>query len=297
MKHSLANLLYSHDLLTKFARQPYKLFRRGTPLPILLGYGQGLRFCREWNPTYNLGVYEYHLQEAISRMLSPARRRNGSGPGAVFYDLGANEGFFTVIATQMVGPGGQVVAFEPHPQFADYIRRNLKINNLHSSLVVFHQKAVGDVEGVAQLIIQGLCMSHLSSAQELLSHSWAETQPRYVQSGQTCEVELTTLDAVADRHGRPPDLVKIDVEGAEVAVLRGAAGLLKADPPAILCEFHSPETAALGGEILRKYGYSFYKVEKKLEAVQTPTFWTLALQGDMNLPRFWRPGGEWSHGS
>ena len=72
-------------------------------------------------------------------------------------------------------------------------------------------------------------------------------------------------------------MLKIDVEGAEVAVLRGARGLLESSPPVILCEFHSPETATLGGELLREYGYRFWEVGNESRPVRVPTFYTLAL--------------------
>ena len=72
-------------------------------------------------------------------------------------------------------------------------------------------------------------------------------------------------------------MLKIDVEGAEVAVLRGARGLLESSPPVILSEFHSPETATLGGELLRKYGYRFWEVADELTPVHIPSYYTLAL--------------------
>ena len=142
--------------------------------------------------------------------------------------------------------------------------------------MVFLEKAVGDAEGTAQLVSQN-SMSHLESSAEGLSQSWAETQPRYEQSGQRYEVEVTTLDTIADKQGRPPDVLKIDAEGSEVAILSGARGLLESSPPVILCEFHSPELATLGGELLREYGYRFWEVGNELKSVRVPTFYTLAV--------------------
>jgi hypothetical protein len=106
MTHWLANLIYRYPVLTKAARQPYKLFRPGTPLPILLGEGRGFRFCYWKNAAYVCGFYEYPLQRTLAQVLTP---------GMVFYDIGASEGFFTVVAARLVGDTGQVVALEPHP--------------------------------------------------------------------------------------------------------------------------------------------------------------------------------------
>ncbi len=289
-----ANLLYRVPVLAKLAWQPYKLLPRGTPLPIPFGYGRGLRFCWQWIPTFNLGVFEYPTQEVLGQALSFRGRQDAEDSGAVFYDVGANEGFFSVLASRLVGSSGQVVAFEPHPESAHHIRRNLQVNSLHPPRVLFYQKAVGDTGGTARLISQGHAMSHLASA-EGLSQPWTKTQSRYVQSGRIYEVELTTLDTVVEQGGRLPNVVKIDAEGAEVAVLRGARGVLESNPPVILCEFHSPATAAAGGELLREYGYSFYEIggAKGLRAIQSPSFWTLALpSGNTASLQWWRPGSK-----
>lgn len=138
------------------------------------------------------------------------------------------------------------------------------------------QKAVGAAEGSTCLISQD-SMSHLSSA-EGLSQSWDWTQPKYMHLGQRYKVELTTLDKIANNQGRLPDVLKIDVEGSELAVLRGARGLFESSRPVILLEFHSPTLAACGGELLRHYGYGFFQMgEKELKPVRVPDFYTLAL--------------------
>ena len=177
--------------------------------------GLSLVCPRNADPRFEAGTYEMPIQDAIAEMLSP---------GDVFFDIGANLGFFSLVAARAVGPEGRVYAFEPVPRNADAIRRCRNINNL--PWIDVFVEAVGASSGKADMwIAKHPGGSALASA---------DTPPDRLRKA---NVDLVSLDdAIAERGLRPPNLIKIDVEGAEHEVLEGLAKTLLAANPALLCE-------------------------------------------------------------
>lgn len=146
-----------------------------------------------------LGSYEYE-----KRLLFEARVRNSS----VVYDIGAHVGFYTLLASQLVGAEGKVIAFEPVRRNLDYLRRHLEIN--HCVNVVVIEAAVSDRSGTAPFS-QGVDYSqgHLS------------------QTKGNIMVNTVSIDELIRNGDAPaPDYMKIDVEGAELLVLKGARSTL-----------------------------------------------------------------------
>jgi FkbM family methyltransferase len=137
--------------------------------------------------------------------------------GALAFDVGANRG---EVAQLLVHLGGRVVAVEPNPELADGLRRRF------GDRVAVECAAVGAAEGTAELRLGK------DDAHSTLSPDWVERAPTQDRWGETIEVPVTTLDALAARHGAP-QLVKIDVEGFEDAVLAG----LSTAPPVVVFEF------------------------------------------------------------
>ena len=175
------------------------------------GAGAGLRFDATGGyPGYLLGTSEPEEQAFVAAHL----RR-----GDVFYDIGANVGFYSTIAARLVGPEGHVYAFEPHPASAAQAARNAALNDFANVTVV--QAAVSDREGRMTLSLSAHSATHkLGDAPGL-------------------EVDVLGLDRWArEAAARPPSLVMIDAEGAELEVLHGMRGLLADRRPVICCEVH-----------------------------------------------------------
>jgi FkbM family methyltransferase len=192
------------------------------------GWNAGKQLAlRRPNPAFLDGSYEAVIQAAIAEHLYD---------GAVFYDIGANVGFFSILAASIVGPSGAIYAFEPVPANAASIRQTTRLNEL-SNIEVF-EEAVGESSGRAQLVL-----THHIGGAALAS---AGTPPDMIGM---IEVAVTTLDdAIADRGLRPPSLIKIDVEGAELQVLCGMTATLATHRPAILYEID----ASTAGGLARK---------------------------------------------
>ncbi|ADP80280.1 FkbM family methyltransferase [Pseudofrankia inefficax] len=140
------------------------------------------------------------------------------GPGDCCYDVGANIGVYALWAAGLVGTSGQVHAFEPVPDTMAVLSAMVRRNGL--SQVRLESCAVGATVGEI-----GMRVYRDASG---LAHPVATGSADHVAT-------LTTLDAYVERH-RAPDLVKIDVEGFEIDVLRGATNLLSTRSPALLLE-------------------------------------------------------------
>lgn len=202
-------------------------------LPILAG---PMRGCR-WLPGSGgkilrllLGTYEPDQTSRVVQELSE---------GSVFYDVGAAVGYYTVLAAPRVGAAGRVLAFEPDPKNAAFLRRHVEINRFTN--VVVRQSAVGDRDGTATFTCgSGTGTGHLSD-----------------DGG--APVAICRLDSMVEEHGWPTHM-KIDVEGAELEVLRGAQGILKRARPVIFLSTHGEPVKQACEEHLRRLGYLTHPV-------------------------------------
>ena len=175
--------------------------------------------------------------------------------GMVAYDIGANIGVHTSRMALLVGPGGRVVAFEPDVRNYEYLRRNLA--GYQCALV--EDCAVAEKTGSVDLVHNGGVTG--TRIGQIIKQG-VET----VGNGhRTRTVSLD--DYVLSRSLPAPDLIKIDVEGAEFRVLRGMTRLLGDHPPIILCELH-PHLESSVSEIpsfLSRLGYVVSKISNKTE--------------------------------
>lgn len=225
---SVLRRISNHPIAGRIIWSPLKLVPKGAALPIVTGPLRG----RKWvlSSTFRsawLGLMEYDKQLLFRRLAKP---------GAVVYDVGANVGFYTLLASVLVGPQGKVFAFEPLPRTIDILRRHVRINDLAN--VTIFAGAVSDHEGTARFDAGAIPeMGHLSDKGEF-------------------EVQLFQLDALlAAGRIAPPALMKIDVEGAEVDVLTGAKHILDTHRPHILLATHGIDTYHRACDLLRAHRY------------------------------------------
>lgn len=162
------------------------------------------------------GLYELPVQRALEEALRP---------GDVFIDIGANVGFFTVLGARLVGPSGSVYAFEPVKENAEAVRRNVDLNGLGP--VVVREEAISDASGQARIYL-----THHDGGATLCSTGVVPIDV----AGETI-VERRSLDElIAKGEVLPPNVIKLDVEGAEIEALRGMKDTLIQHRPQILYE-------------------------------------------------------------
>ena len=158
-------------------------------------------------------------------------------PGMTVLDVGANEGLYTLFSASRVGPAGHVVAFEPSSRERRKLQHNVTRNRLGNVTVV--PSAIGSSEGTAALQIA----SGVHSGHNTLGALVYDDAPAVGVE----HVPVERLDAVIDRLGiARVDVIKIDVEGAEMHVLEGARRTLSAQRPVLLVEANDDALRAQG---------------------------------------------------
>jgi FkbM family methyltransferase len=151
----------------------------------------------------------------------------------VVVDVGANVGYYTLIAARIVGSGGHVFAFEPDPRTLAALRGNVVANGFRNVTVI--GKAASDTEGNCEL--------YLDSSANRTSLYQSASLERVTRREQ---VATTTVDEVLGQ--LRPDVVKIDIEGAEPAALRGMRRSLKSETVLFL-EFAPPVLVSAGTDV------------------------------------------------
>lgn len=151
-------------------------------------------------------------------------------PGDVFLDIGANVGWFSILAADRVGTSGRVHAFEPRAETARLLTRSIADNGF-SDRVTLHVTALGAADGESRLL-GSEASTNLGGFR--LARDADEAFPRMTSE----VVSLTALDSLPIE--APVRLIKLDVEGAEPQVLEGARNLIARDRPVILSEVFAP---------------------------------------------------------
>ncbi len=177
-----------------------------------------MRLSWQGHTTYALGAYEQEVIEVLRQDLRP---------GDTCLDVGGHLGYYCLLMARIVGPEGRVITFEPIQENFDVLKENIELNQ--AANVVLVNAALGESPGYVSLI--------RPNAEAL---SWTPSAQGYAVEGQqsASTVSVNTLDEYLLREGLRPSLIKIDVEGAELHVLRGAMETLQTIRPAVFVEIH-----------------------------------------------------------
>lgn len=181
------------------------------------------------------GFWEMWLTQYLARTLKP---------GMTVVDVGANYGYYTLLMGDAVGDGGHVIAVEPNPEAAALLAETLLLNGFTTRTSLVPQ-ALGAAPGSALLFAPD------GEPKNALLVGQAD-----LPGGRTQEVPVTTLDALA-LGGPRVDLVKIDAEGAEQAIVAGMQGVIARDRPRLVLEYNAARYADPQGfldQLLALYG-------------------------------------------
>jgi FkbM family methyltransferase len=190
----------------------------------------------------NTGIYDIAASEAVARLVES---------GDTVVDGGANIGYMTVLAGHMAGPGGRVIAFEPHPFLYSRLCEHVRLAESHGCLAGFdlREQALGSTTGEAWLHVpkgfeQNDGLASMISSNDAGEHRLA--------------VSLTTLDELLGVG--PVKLLKLDIEGYEAEALLGAKELLKSGRVRnLLFEDHELGTGQVASS-LKAYGYEIFSL-------------------------------------
>lgn len=212
----------------RLLRAPLRLVPKKAAVPILQGKARGLRWIVDAG-THGcwLGSYEYSQRLLFEQTVED---------GAVVYDIGAHAGFYTLLASRLVGERGRVVAVEPLASNIDYLHKHLALNNIRNVTVI--EAAAWDEDGTASF-----------------EPGPDRSLGRVREAGQF-RVRTIRLDSLVARDDAPsPTVMKIDVEGAEARVLAGAERILSEARPVVFLSTHGAEVKRECLTSLRSFGY------------------------------------------
>jgi len=143
--------------------------------------------------------------------------------GMTVVDIGANVGYYTLLAAKLAGPSGRVYAFEPGPENFERLARNVEANGYQNVTLV--PKAVSSASGTASLSLDR-------------SSSGGHSLSRFRGGADSVVVETVSLDDFFNGRPQAVDVIKMDAEGAEIAILAGMPGVLARNPGVtLLTEF------------------------------------------------------------
>lgn len=192
-----------------------------------------------------LDLYERAKMAAVRHFLKP---------GMTFVDVGGNKGDFALLAARVVGSSGAVLCFEPERENCHWIRKSIELNAYKN--ISLYEIALSDRNGMAQLYLGRKSGWHTLLNGQERSH------------GGTILVRTATLDSIlAKLSVEHIDLMKIDVEGAELQVLEGARNTLSANSRIVLLLDVHPRMGINPkqvGSVLTKMGFSIHAIDHPL---------------------------------
>jgi len=212
----------------RFLRLPLRFIPAGMTMPILQGKLRGKKWIAGssshgcW-----LGSYEYEKRSAFEKIV---------GKGDIVYDIGANVGFYTLLASVLVGPNSRVFAFEPVPGNLLYLKKHLRLNRTGNVTVI--EAAVSDHCG----------MTYFNQS--------TNSSMGHIALGGNLKVKTVSLDElISTGEVSIPDHIKIDVEGAEMMVLSGAKLMLAERHPTLFLATHGQDLRHQCCRFLEGLGY------------------------------------------
>ena len=209
---------------SRFANRIHTALNRipGERYPVLQCRGvlKGLRMRVDWNlhRSFTYGSWEPEVVATIQKYVKP---------GMTVLDIGAQSGFYSLLCSRLVGPQGQVIAFEPLPANFRMLEENIRLNGLRN--VTAREEAVAERSGSMRF-------------------DFPHHEPTLVagpvlagESQDVLTVRGISLDDWFREAAAPVHLLKMDVEGAELDVLQGASSMLNACHPDMVIELHNME--------------------------------------------------------
>jgi FkbM family methyltransferase len=245
LKRSIRRLIVSRTFLGGFIggfirRLIGVALPKGTIVRIPFGKLKGFRMIA--SPgfyAYCLGLHEYHKQVLLSSFIQP---------GMIVYDVGAHGGFYSLLASAVVGENGHVYAFEPLPDNISYLKEVIKLNRANNITII--DAAVSD-----------------SSGPMLFDSSGGSSEGKLTEMGNLSVRSIRLDDAVLP----PPSVIKMDIEGGEANALEGSSKVIAAHKPVIFFATHGFDIKRQCLQLLSRQGYTVYMIDQEIsELVAIP---------------------------
>ena len=215
-------------LIGKILRALLKIIPKGMTVLIVQGKLKGKKWIKGSGVNgYWLGSYESEKVLIFEKTLKK---------GNILFDIGAHVGFYTLLSAELVGKEGKVFSFEPLMANYEYLKKHVEMNN-YKNITPFNV-AVSDKDGFA-----------------LFTKGENTSTGHLVSDGETKVRTIVIDDWINNKKLLVPDVLKIDVEGAELTVLKGAINLLNKYHPIIFLSTHSSDIHKKCCDFLLSLGY------------------------------------------
>lgn len=226
----------SHETLVgKALRFPLRMVPRDIMVPILQGPLRGKRWMfGSARHSCWLGTYELEKQLAFAKNVRS---------GDIVYDLGANVGYYSLLASVLVGERGHVHSFEPFASNVDVIQKHIKANRIKNCTV--HACAVSDLSGFA--------VFEVSATSHTMGHLSDTVGER---------VEVVSLDELVGNGLEPPTVIKCDIEGAEYKMMCGAKNVIATSKPIVFLATHNTTVRRQCNDFLIDLGYKLESLDE-----------------------------------
>jgi FkbM family methyltransferase len=235
-------------------------YRYLKPSGLVLVNVQGIKLYVDSKDT---GVAPFLLQWGVYEKKETALFKKLVKKGMTVVDVGANIGYYTLLAASLTGNGGRVFAFEPDPQNFVLLRKNVALNGYKN--VVPIQEAISNESGKAKLFLDKT---------NLGAHSLSEAN---VKIDNSITVDTTTIDDFFKNSNCKIDVIKMDVQGLEVKVLEGMIDTIKTNENLVILTELWPvglENAGSSAEAflekLARCGFAIYQVGRNIEPINVP---------------------------
>ncbi|MCU0561213.1 MAG: FkbM family methyltransferase [Desulfobacterales bacterium] len=246
--HPLCRRLCSH-LKDSICSAQEALFRAGQlkvselgPAPI------GFAGLKAWCSATNINSALVYLLGFSDNLAMFEIYRRFAAPGTVAVDVGANLGIHALVLAACVGKGGKVHAFEPVPSICARLAENLKLNGVAN--VELHPEALGNASGEVVF--------------DANPSDFNIGKGRVTSQGNVI-VPIDTLDECLREEPLPVSLIKIDVEGHELEVLKGGVDTLEKQRPVLVMEFNPSEYSLREIRQLIPHRYAFFELAERLD--------------------------------
>jgi len=232
------------SFIGKFLRGILKLIPKNWVLPILQGKLRGTKWIIGSGVYgYWLGCYELEKQRLFVQKIEK---------GKIVYDVGAHVGFYTILASRLVDEQGLVCAFEPNPQNAYFLLKHLQLNKIKNVKLILG--ALGENFSLGSL-----------------SNKGSESKIEEKDFKSEIIVPIFCIDdlVLKSKIIPPPHILKIDVEGFELKVLKGAKQILEKYKPILFVALDNKDTKLEVLKFIKNLGYNIFDLNlKKIEELK-----------------------------
>lgn len=231
-------MIFNRFLFGKILRLPLRLIPKDSVLPIVSGVLIGKKWIFGSGVAgYWLGIYEKEEQRLLAKLIKK---------GDVFFDIGANVGFYSLLTSKLVGPNGQVVSFEPDTDNFIFLKKHIEINKVKN--IIPFNFAISDFNG-----------------ESAFKRGINNATGKLVKEASEFSVKTFSLDSFCKDKKIYPNCLKIDVEGSEVEVLLGAKSMISENHPILVVATHSGELFLNCKKLIEGWGYTIESLPSKME--------------------------------